>query len=206
MFLRRTIIPTLMLVLLPCGTIAEQITLFPSDDADVWEYSPDENRGDNQHFQVGCGGSGYRRNSLIKFDVTGISGAVINSATIRLMVFDSFGAFPTDEIYLARHDADWEEMTVTWNNRPGYAGSVPIEAPSELGWWEIDATDWIQSMVYGIDPNYGFQIYQNDTDYAGIGMRTKEGTQSPELVIDYSTSSFQAITFAGIKAFFSNNF
>ncbi|MFO7949322.1 MAG: DNRLRE domain-containing protein [Candidatus Fermentibacteraceae bacterium] len=203
MFSGRAIIPALMLVLLPAGSPAEQVTLYPSDDADVWEYSPDDNRGDKQYFQVGCGGSGFRRNSLIKFDVSSISGAVVNSATIRLMVVQSWGDFPTDELYLALHNDDWEEMTVTWNNRPAYADTMPIAAPSEeFEWWEIDVTDWIQSMAYGIDPNYGFQIYQSDTDYAGFGMRTKEGTVPPELVVDYSQNSFQAATFAGIKALF----
>ncbi|MFO8182592.1 MAG: DNRLRE domain-containing protein [Candidatus Aegiribacteria sp.] len=197
---KTAMILTLLLISFPVSSHADQVTLYPSDDADVWQGSPDVNRGAEQSFQVGYDGSGFWRNALIKFDVTGISGTVINSATLRLRLINSWGDFPTDEIYIARNSSDWEEMTVTWNNKPGFAESMPIAAPSVIDWWEIDVTEWIQDIVDGTDPNYGFQIYQADTDYAGFSMRTKEGVFDPELVVNYSPADLQSTTFGSIKA------
>ena len=200
--LKNTVLTVFVLVIFASITIADSATLYPTDDADVWAYIPDANRGAEQGFQVGCCGAGYWRNSLIKFDLSSYSGATVNSAVLRLWVYDSFGDFPTDNIFISRNDADWDELTVTWNNKPGFIEYYSITAPSVLDWWEIDVTLWIQNIVNGTDTNYGFQIYQADTDYAGFSMRTKEGTIDPELVLDYTPVALQATTFGMIKTLF----
>lgn len=202
MFLRRVAVPVLFLVLFPAAAAAETDTFISTADADIWEYTPDTNRGDSQYFQVGCCGSGFWRNSLVEFNLVPISGATVHSAIIRLMVVDSWGDFPTDEIFIARNGSGWDEMTVTWNNRPAMAETEPIGAPSSTGWWEIDVTPWVQDMVFGILPNHGFHIYQNDTDYAGFTMRTRDGSAAPELVVDYTPMALQNSTFGSIKALF----
>ncbi len=200
--LKKIVLTVFILVTFSSIAIADQDTLYPSDDADIWQYVPDTNRGTELGFQVGCGGSGYYRNSLIKFDLSAYSGATVNSATIRLWVFGSFGDFPTDNIYITRNNADWDELIVTWNNRPGFSVKTLITAPSTYDWWEIDVTDWVQDFVDGTEPNYGFQILQNDTDYAIFNMGTKEGTIDPELVLDYTPAALQATTFGRIKSLF----
>ena len=200
---KKTVLSVFILVIFTSIAFADQETLYPTDDADVWQYIPDTNRGTEQGFQVGCCGAGYWRNSLIKFDLSAYSGATVNSAILRLWVYASFGDFPTDEIYIARHNADWDELTVTWNNKPGFAEYTPITAPSTYDWWEIDVTDWVQDIVDGTDPNYGFQIYQDDKDYAGFSMRTKEGTIDPELVFEYVPASLESTTFGRIKSLFN---
>jgi hypothetical protein len=200
--LKRTVMSVFILVIFASVVFADQDTLYPTDDADVWQDVPDLNRGTEQNFQVGCISTSDWRNALIKFDLSAYSGATINSATIRLMVFASFGSFPTDEILIARNDADWDELTVTWNNKPYFAAAKPITAPSTFDWWEIDVTDWVQDIVDGTDPNYGFQILQDDSDYAGFTMRTKEGTISPELELDFVSGSLESTTFGRIKSLF----
>ena len=200
---KKTVLTVFIMVIFASIAIADQATLNPTDDTDVWEFIPDTNRGTEQGFQVGCGGAGYLRNSLIKFDLSSYSGATVNSAVLRLWVYASFGDFPTDNIFIARNNADWDELIVTWNNKPGSAENTSITAPSTLfDWWEIDVTDWVQDIVDGTDPNYGFQIYQGDTDYAGFSMRTKEGTIHPELLLDYTPSALQSTTFGRIKSLF----
>ena len=201
--LKKTVLTVFILVIFASIAIADQATLNPTDDSDAWQDMPDTNRGSEQNFQVGCISTEQWRNSLIKFDLSPYSGVIINNATIRLMVFASWGDFPTDEIYIARNNADWDELSVTWNNKPGFAAFTPITAPSILfEWWEIDVTGWVQDIVDGTDPNYGFQIFQDDTDYAGFSMRTKEGTIDPELVLDYVPASLESATFGRIKSLF----
>lgn len=202
--LKKTVLTVFILVVFASVAIADQDTLYPTDDADVWQGSPHLNRGTEQSFQVGCISSSFWRNALIKFDLSTYSGAIINNATIRLRVFASWGNFPTDDILIATNDTDWDELTVTWNNKPGFAEVSPITAPSILfEWWEIDVTGWVQDIVDGTDPNYGFQIFQDDTDYAGFSMRTKEGTADPELVLEYVPASLESATFGRIKSLFN---
>ena len=200
--LRKTLVPLLVLLLFPAVCPAETDTFISVADADIWEYTPDDNRGDEQYFQVGCGGAGYWRNSLVRFDLAPISGATVNSAVLRLMVVDYWGDFPTDEVFIARNADYWEEMTVTWNNRPNIAEVDPIPAPGICDWWEIDVTAWVQGMADGTLDNYGFQIYQNDTDYAGFTMRSREMSDPPELFVDYTPMDLQNETFASIKALY----
>ncbi len=200
--MKKTVLTVFILTIFASIAIADQDTLYPTDDADVWQDMPDTNRGASQHFQVGRISSDYR-NSCIKFDLSSYSGMTINNATIRLMVIASWGDFPTDQIYIARNSADWDELSITWNNKPGFAAVMGITAPSILfDWWEIDVTGWIQGIVDGTYPNYGFQIYQADTDYAGVTSRTKEGTISPELVLEYIPASLESTTFGRIKSLF----
>lgn len=200
--LKKTVLSVFILIIFTGIAIADQETLYPTDDADVWQDTPDDNNGTEQFFQVGCISSGDLRISLIKFDLSPYSGVTVNNATIRLMVFASWGDFPTDEIYIARNDADWDELSVTWNNKPYIAAFAPVTAPSTLAWWEIDVTGWVQDIVDGTDPNYGFQIFQDDADYAGFSLRTKEGTISPELVLEYEPLSLENTTFGRIKSLF----
>ncbi len=200
--LKKTILTVFILVIFTSIAIADQETLYPTDDADVWEYIPDSNRGTEQSFQVACCGAGYWRNSLIKFDLSSYSGATVNSATLRLWVYSSFGDFPTDNIFISRNDADWDELAVTWNNKPGMIEHGSITAPSAYDWWEIDISYQVQDILDGTNPNYGFQIYQDDTDYAGFSMRTKESTIDPELVLDYTPAALQSTTFGRIKSLF----
>ncbi len=201
--LKITVLSIFILVIFASVAFADQDTLYPTDDADVWQDVPDLNRGTEQNFQVGCISTGDWRNVLIKFDLSAYSGATIINATIRLMVFASYGDFPTDEIYICTNGTDWDELTVTWNNKPGLAEFNPITAPSIFDWWEIDVTGWVQDIVDGTDPNYGFQIIKDDTDYAGFTMRTKEGTISPELVLEYVPVSLERTTFGRIKSLFN---
>ncbi len=200
---KKTVLSVFILAIFGSVAIADQNTLYPTDDADVWMDVPDLNRGTQQNFQVGCIATEDWRNVLIKFDLSAYSGATINTATIRLMVFASYGDFPTDKINIATNDADWDELTVTWNNKPYFAAAKPITAPSTFDWWEIDVTGWVQDIVNGTDPNYGFQIFQDDSDYAGFTMITKEGTTSPELVLDFLSASLESTTFGRIKSLFN---
>lgn len=202
MFMDRALFPVLFLVLFPAVSAADTVTFISTADADVWEFTPDTNRGSEQYFQVGFCGSGYWRHSLLRFDLSGISGATVNSAVIRLMVVSSWGAFPSPHIYIARNNNDWDEMTVTWNNKPAFVDWESVVAPSSYDWWEIDVTSWVQDMVNGTLPNYGFYIHKIDTSYAGFSMRTREGIQPPELVVDYTPVDLQNSTFGSIKALF----
>jgi hypothetical protein len=180
---------------------ADTASLPPTDDAFVKQDSPDNNYGSSNHLYVGY--SGGWSNTLLMFDLSPYMGATINDAYISLYVYSHYGDFPTDMVRIALNDADWNEGTVTWNNKPGFSGQINLTAPGTYGWWNVYVTDWIQDIVDGIEPNYGFQIFQDDTDYALFLMYSKENsTNRPILVIDYSLAGLESTTFGRIKAMF----
>jgi hypothetical protein len=192
-------------VIAPLAASADTVSLPPTDDACVSEISPTSNYGGLSYLLVGYTAlRGGRLNTLIKFDLSGYADATINSAYIRLRVYNSWGDFPTDEIYVVRNDADWDEDTVTWDNKPGFDGpSLGLPAPGELDWWEVYVTDFVQGIVDGTYDNYGFQIYKNDPDFAGFYMYSKESIAfNPTLELDYTPTAVESASLGRVKAAF----
>jgi hypothetical protein len=190
-----------IIVGLSASANADTATLYPTDDASVSQDNPDANFGSSNTVYVGYSGAWV--NTLIKFDLSSYTGATINGAYIRLYVYGHYGDFPTDMVRITMNDADWSEGTVTWNNKPGFNGQINLTAPGTYGWWEVYVTNWVQDMVDGTEPNYGFQIYQNDTDYALFLMYTKENsTNRPTLEINYTPSAVESSSLGELKAAF----
>ena len=191
----------IFVLFLSLSAIADSASLLPTDDSYVMEYNPVDNFGSESKFVVGYQNGWV--NSLMKFDLSPYSGATINDAYIRLYVFSHGGAFPTDEIRITMNNADWDESTVTWSNKPGFNGSIDLVAPGIIGWWDVYVTDWVQAIVDGTEPNYGFQVYKNDTDNDYFFIYSKESsTNRPRLEIDYTLSDLQPATLGSIKRMF----
>jgi len=181
---------------------ADTDSLYPTDDTYVYEATPTYNYGIDPDFLVGYGGSGWL-NTLLKFDLVPYTDATINSAYLRLYVYYHAGDFPTDQIRITKNDADWDEGNVTWNDKPGFNGTINLSAPGVYGWWEVYVTTWVQDMVNGTTPNYGFQIYKGNTSTAHFYMYSKENsTNRPTLVLDYTPSAIECAALGVIKAAF----
>ena len=78
---------------------------------------------------------GYKRNTFIKFDLSAYSGVTLSAANLYVYVHSPVGDFPPDQTWIARCTSDWDEDTITWNNRPGYTDWYTW-TPNE-GWWVI---------------------------------------------------------------------
>ena len=181
---------------------ADTVEITPTDDAYVHSGSPSQNFGNEIILAIGSSVSGYY-NTFIKFDLSSFSGATIQQANLRFFSSYSWGTFPTDSILITRNAADWSEGTITWNNKPGYLEPTPISSPSSIGWWTIDVTGWVQDMVDGTDPNFGFRVYRNGTVLDGFYMHSKENTDNrPELQIQYTPSTLQSMSWSRIKSVF----
>jgi len=190
-----------LFLIVPGFVIADIVDLAPTDDAHVWLYEPNSNVGYSTNLTVGYI-SGWA-NTLMKFDLSAYAGATINSAVIRIYVWDLWGTVPTDQIYIGWNLADWDESTVTWNNNPNFNQFALLTAPSAIGWWEIDVTDLVQLFANGTYPNYGFQIYKATPVEDSIYMKSKENAgDNPYLHIDYTPMHLENTTFGAIKAMF----
>jgi hypothetical protein len=197
-------------VLVPAFSSADTVTLPVTEDSYVFEGLPDENNGYGPLLVIGYYNSpfgGYYF-SLVTFDgLSSYSGVTINDANLRLYVDGSQGVFPPNQVQIARNTTDWDEDTVTWNNKPGRSDHANIPAPSSYGWWDIDVTTYVQNWVDGTHNNYGFTITgSNGTDTTYFFPLTKEcgnPNEYPELVIVYTPpATIESSSLGNIKAAF----
>ncbi len=173
-------------------------TLYPTDDAYIIHGSPDYNTGTEPALIIrndyGIGGtSGWGTDVLIKFDLSQYANQTITSAKLKLRYYEWHDNDPAGRVLkLFSNTADWDELTVTWNNQPGHASlptsSCAVPAATET-WMEWDVTTDVQAMLLGSISNYGWHLlddnYWGQPDIPSIRFRSKEyGTYSPRLDID----------------------
>ncbi|MBN2585815.1 MAG: DNRLRE domain-containing protein [Candidatus Fermentibacteraceae bacterium] len=188
-------------MILTAVAFSDTVNLFPTEDTYVWQANPGYNYGCWEDMTVGY--IGGWSNVLIKYDLASLTGATINSAIMIIYVWELYGTVPTDEIYVGRNTTFWEEDIVTWNSRPLFSGISLIPAPSQVGYWEVDVTYLVQEFVSGIHPNYGFQIFKNDSDSDSFHMNSRESpSHCPYMYVDYDPMYLEAATFGSIKAMF----
>ena len=152
------------------------VVLVPVADSFVEQGSPSSNYGSAKKLEVdGASGSGGTLvEALVRFDVSGVSGAV-SSARLRVYVTNRSSSGP--EVF--RSATTWVESGVTWNNRPARFGAAVADVGSiGKGWLEIDVT----SAVTG-NGLHSFTFAPTSTD--GADFYSREHSRSPQLIIDY---------------------
>ena len=92
---------------------------------------------------------------------------------------------------LYRITSDWNEEITCWNNQPSLAPQPTTNAivPSSYGWMSWDVTNDIQSFIDGTNPDYGWEIkddnYWGQSNIPVMVFRTKEyGSYIPYLEIE----------------------
>jgi len=178
----------------PDSTTGESI-LYPPDDAAVQEGAP--NSTDPSNLYLGAGyyqsfpyGADGRTRPYIRFDLSGLStDSTVISATLRL--YHAGGAdYPgrKRDTTFYRVTGNWDETSITWNNRPGYAESLGSVATTYnfQGWVELDMTAQVAAWVAGTQPNYGVVgIGPEGTPGIYRVFASGETAYSPELRIRY---------------------
>lgn len=139
---------------------------------------------------------GLKKRALIRFDTTTYlpPDTIIHSATMKLYFTGYCDAYTTS--YQAyRITNDWFEMSVNWNNQPGFAeayGAQSIPADSSWGYYAFDVTGLVQNWVNGAAPEYGIMLRGPETppyDCAYRDFLSKGGggfTAEPILEVDYT--------------------
>ncbi|MHC4713466.1 MAG: DNRLRE domain-containing protein [Planctomycetota bacterium] len=169
------------------------------EDSWVTEDTPDGNFGADEmtHLQYAT-----QDRQLHRFDVSSIPmGATINSAVLRIYVYNVTGGTPTVSAYrLLTH---WEEAEVTYNQAAagtpwGVAGlqadvdyvstaAATSSAVSAAGWCDLDITSLVQQWHSGALTNEGVLLRLNAAGhlYTYMSEYTTAATLRPQLVVDY---------------------
>jgi PKD repeat protein len=147
-------------------------TFLPTADARVKSSSPNGNYGDEPELRVRAADPVHR--GYLRFQVTGVLGAPVESATLRLFALDG----SNDGGALHAVATDWSESEISWNDAPPI-GDEPLAGagPTAAGQWrEIDVSAAVQG-----DGAHAFALDSASTNSAYYSSR--EGAHPPELVV-----------------------
>lgn len=179
-----------------------EIILVPEKDAYISEYYPDTNFGDRYYlFANRFQGCGDEYKSLMKFDLcAGCNTVPPNScivhATLKLWVYrNEVPVNETTDLCVYPVVQYWNELGVTWNNRPNvnfsdsYCTSV---CPDEVNQWIcINVTDLVRQWYTGCVVNDGILIKCDEPYDSLLGFYSREyedSTYWPRLSICYGVN------------------
>jgi len=154
--------------ILNLSTISVEATIYyPSDDAFVYSAYPETEYGLKITFLFVSDRSTYSKQTYLKFDLSSLSGSIINSAALKLYKCNT-STYERD-VNLYRVAEDWDEETITWNNKPSNYSTIISSTSVKNGgiwytWTGEEFKDLIQKWVDGTYDNYGMVLM---TSYGG---------------------------------------
>jgi PKD repeat protein len=164
-------------------------TYLPVADARVKSTSPTSNYGDEDRLRVRSDSPSY--DSYLRFDVNGVGSSSVVSARLRLFVTD--GSPDGGTFYETA--SDWTELGITWDTAPGMGGTpLAVAGAVETGTWvELDVTPLVRG-----DGVYSIGLTSGSTNSAYYSSR--EGVNSPQLVVETGEATLPTADFAGSPA------
>ena len=170
------------------------LTFHPTDDAYVQTVSTTSNFGSLPNLRVETNSAFDVSISYLKFNVTGVTGAV-RSAKVRLKVTD--GSTEGGSIFTVSNNYwntnnPWVETGLIWDNAPELDGS----ALSSLGPVTSGQTVELEVTAPLVRGNgiYSFALKSNNSNAAEYS--SKEGVASPELVVEVSQNAPTIVSFS----------
>jgi hypothetical protein len=158
--------------------VSSTLTFSPSADSYIREASVNSNYGTDVQLWADLDpGANYE--SYLRFAVSGISG-VIQSAALR--VYSTSSTVDGPALYAT--SSTWTETGITWATRPARTSGV-IEDKGAIAsgiWVQYD----VLPLIAG-DGSYSFALVATSTD--SVSFSSREGTQSPQLVIISTTGT-----------------
>lgn len=200
------------------SAVASPVTLQPTaaqgQDAFVYQSMPTWNfdsSGFEKFIVLGKSTAGHDLNGLIKFDLTGVSLAPGETATLNLYVQPTestgfAGVSPTSagpavaQVFAAT--SSWSAGSVNWNS--GIAGGSLLTSQAIDGtgkWITFDVTSQVQSWVSGSATNNGFLLSQeaavNSGGWVGLVFDSSAATNRPFLQVVPEPASLAGLAIIG---------
>lgn len=159
----------------------DNVELSIDKDAFTRDYYPNNNYGNNSYVWASKGScQEYIADGYIQFDLSQYSSS-ITSAKFKFYIYDTTNSGNGLKFYEVTED--WDESTITYNNRPA-SGNLVATAYNlnSSGWHEIDLTDYVNTKIVGDKKvNLRIEITASSTD---IKFYSKEGYKPPTLKIN----------------------
>ena len=174
-------------------TTENTVVIEPTDDATISDPDDNVNFGTSEALRLRSIGGGWDLEALIKFNLTSIpSNVTIVIAGLKAFYYRYEEDDPKrNKVNLYRNKKDWDEETVTWNNKPSHVTepSTFARIPEMINNWIFwNVTGDAQMFYNNSTINYGWTIqdmsgtWQNEEPY----FRSKEYIEyHPHLIIGY---------------------
>jgi len=148
-------------------------------DAHVREAAPSTNYGSASELRTDAG-TGVGEHSYFRFDVAGIEGRV-TAAKVRAWVTNG----TTNGPRIFGVGAQWNELGLTWSNRPAPVGSASDDKASvpSGGWMEYDVTPLVTT-----NGTHAFVTVPDSTDALVVSSRETANPPTLELTIEQPTT------------------
>ncbi|MBN2380137.1 DNRLRE domain-containing protein [candidate division WOR-3 bacterium] len=179
-----------MFVHVVSGKASEVITdtIPPSKDSHVDAIAPDSNFGSAETLSLEyttC----PTKTILIKFDMPfpsqSLDSIVVDEARIGLYVYSSTDSC---EVMVSALGQNWQEMEVTYNNRPGPGSSMGVSSSltDQPGWQYINVAPFVQAFALNFLSNYGFEIMPLSTvEIEAVSGQCPDTAFRPRLYLAY---------------------
>ena len=149
-------------------------TFNPNSDAYVDEENPDINYGISNIKLITDNYNTGKKYSYLKFDISTIpSEMIITSANLYLWCYARQGGGYTRIYAYSVENDDWNESTITWNNRPGAVTLLSEHSGDTLAWWNWDVKAFVES-EHGGDKTVSLCLIPGDLNDYIVEFRSKE--------------------------------
>ena len=147
-------------------------TFNPDNDAYVDQENPDINYGTSSKLIMD--NLGNRKYSYLKFDISTIpSEKIVTSANLYLWCDAREGGGYTRIHAYSVEDDNWNETTITWNNRPNLMTFLNEHSGDTLTWWNWDVKAFVEN-EYGSDRTVSICLVPGDGNKFITEFRSRE--------------------------------
>jgi hypothetical protein len=172
--------------------------VFPEKDSYISMKSPDINYGSSEIMSVrnihGNESEDWEMDTLIRFNISISNSEMFLGATLRLFYCfyeetDPFGRV----ISVHKITSDWNESTVTWNNKPNISSEISSSStvPSSYGYMDWNVTDDVSYFIRYEYLNFGWQIMDelpwDNSDVPLASFTTRENISIKPVLEIYTT-------------------
>ena len=165
----------------PANTALAPFT--PVADAYVMSSTTTTNYGTASNLRVD---SSPVTNSYLRFTVSGVNGATVQSAVLRIY---ANSANPSGFAVKSVADNSWSESAITYSNAPAAGSTINSSAAVTAGTWvSVDVTSYIKA-----DGTYSLQLSTANTTNTSLGAR-EAGANAPQLVVTTSGGTLPTAT------------
>jgi hypothetical protein len=189
-----------IITLIPAIPHAESLVLQPGPDGkdagvcSLFGWNSMNFGGDEWYNAIGLVSNAA---AFIEFDLSEIpEGSTVNSATITL-----WAEYRESQVYFRPVAAEWDEMTITWDNQPSTSVpeiSYPVSTCTSGCSVEFDITGIVRYWLE--NPNYGLKVVA-DSPNLGWMMASSDNLTKPKptLTVEYSLVAVDESSWGAIK-------
>ena len=191
-----TLLFFILIVIVASPALGNPDSTILSAVADAWviDSNPTGNFGGDAKLRADycCGEFPGKSFIYIEFDVSSIpAGYTVTGATLGIYL-DSASGFPGGmNLIASRVSAGWSEYSITWNNKPGWSGTLDtVSVGTSPGWyqWTIPASV-VQNWVDNPGTNHGIVIHwagEVHPDQFKREFQSRALGNAPQLKVEYA--------------------